>query len=324
MHKTTQSDMPLSYSGAEDHSEGYGSAMTTDPRLSAGQAARQLGVAVTTIRTWDRRYGLGPERHEQGRHRRYGPRDMQRLQLMSRLVTDGVPAAEAARFARSAARPDQLTVPRARGVPERPAPPRVKGLRRAALTLDDEQLDRILREAVGEDVAAAWTRVICPVLRDIGRRHARTGQYVEVEHLLSRAVSAALAVTKRPDGPTAVLLTCAPEEQHSLPLEALAASLAARGARSRMLGARVPVAALEAAIVRTGPRAVVLWAHTLATANVAQLRVAMAARPRPALVAAAGPGWPPDRLPAGVHALTDFGHALDVLAEVALPSGGVR
>jgi DNA-binding transcriptional MerR regulator len=296
--------------------------MTTDSGLSAGQAARQLGVAVTTIRTWDRRYGLGPERREQGRHRRYGLRDMQRLELMSRLVTDGVPAAEAARLAQAVARPGRLTGLPPRAVAEPTAPSRVSGLRRAALALNDEQLDRILREAVGEDVAAAWTRLICPVLRDLGRRHARTGQYVETEHLLSTAVSAALAQTRRPDGAAAVLLACTAGEQHSLPLEALAASLAARGTRSRMLGTQVPAAALEAAIARTGPQAVVLWAQTPATASIAQLRTAITARPRPALVAAAGPGWSPGQLPAGVHALAGFRDAVDLLVEVAQPASG--
>lgn len=299
--------------------------MTTDSGLSAGQAARRLGVAVTTIRTWDRRYGLGPEQREPGRHRRYGLRDMQRLELMSRLVTDGVPAAEAARLAQIVPRPGRLTgrdsglAPRAAAEPA--ARSRVSGLRRAALALNDEQLDRMLREAVSEDVATAWTRLICPVLRDLGRRHARTGQYVENEHLLSTAVSAALAQARRPDGPAAVLLACAAGEQHSLPLEALAASLAARGTRSRMLGTQVPAAALEAAIARTGPQAVVLWAQTPATASIAQLRAASAARPRPALVAAAGPGWSPGQLPAGVHALAGFRDALDLIAEVARPAG---
>jgi DNA-binding transcriptional MerR regulator len=295
--------------------------MTTDSGLSAGQAARQLGVAVTTIRTWDRRYGLGPERREQGCHRRYAHGDMQRLELMARLVTDGVPAAEAAGLALSAARPERLTEGRPRTVPESAVLSRVRGLRRAALTLNDDQLDRILRDAVREDAAAAWTGLICPVLRDLGRRHARTGQYVEVERLLSNRVSAALALASRPEGPTAVLLACTAGEQHTLPLEALAASLAARGARSRMLGAGVPVAALAAAVARTGPRAVVLWAHTPATANLTQLQAVISARPRPALVVAAGPGWFPRHLPAGAHVLTDFGDALDLLVDLACPAG---
>jgi DNA-binding transcriptional MerR regulator len=296
--------------------------MPIDPGLSAGQAARRLGVAVTTIRTWDRRYGLGPERREQGRHRRYSRRDMQRLELMSRLVTDGVAAAEAARLARSAAEPGRLTqLPPDVTEPAAPsALPQVRGLRRAALTLDDEQLDRILREAVSEDVAAAWTGLICPVLRDIGRRHARTGQGVEIERLLSREVSAALTRPRPPAGPASVLLACAAEELHSLPLEALAASLAARGVRSRMLGARVPVAALEAAMARTGPCAVVLWAHTPTTADIVPLRAAVTARPRPALVVAAGPGWASGQLPLGVHAVDDFADALDLIAEVTRAS----
>jgi len=286
-----------------------------NPELSAGQVARQLGVAMTTIRTWDRRYGLGPAQREEGRHRRYGPLDLQRLQLMCALIADGVAAAEAARLARFAAQSDQLTGPPR--PPEHVRSTRLRGLRRAAMNLDDRQLGRILNQAVTEDVAAAWTQLICPALRGLGRRQAREGGLVEVEHPLSRAVSFALAQIARPDGSPAVLLACAPEEQHSLPLEALAACLAARGVPSRQLGARVPAAALAAAIARTGPRAVVLWAHAPGTADAAQLRAALAARPRPTLIAAAGPGWGHGGLPPGVRSLTEFGQAIDDLAAFA-------
>ncbi|WP_239063591.1 MerR family DNA-binding transcriptional regulator, partial [Streptomyces sp. SID14436] len=31
--------------------------------LTTGEVARRLGVAPTTVRTWDRRYGLGPDAH---------------------------------------------------------------------------------------------------------------------------------------------------------------------------------------------------------------------------------------------------------------------
>jgi DNA-binding transcriptional MerR regulator len=293
-----------------------------DPGLSAGKGARQLGVAFTTIRTWDRRYGLGPAQRDDGRHRRYDPLDLQRLQLMCRLIADGVSAAEAACLARSAARPGQLAEPpppvAAPATPEHGLSPHARGLRRAAMNLDAGQLGRILREAVAADVAAAWTELICPVLRDIGRRHARTGELVEVEHLLSRAVSAALAQISWLNGAPMVLLACAPEEQHSLPLEALAACLAARGTPSRQLGARVPPAALAAAIARTGPRAVVLWAQLPGPAGEAQLRAALAARPRPAIIAAAGPGWDHERLPPGVRSLTELEQAVDALAELAV------
>ena len=67
--------------------------------LSIAGAARGLGVATATLRSWERRYGLAASHHTSGGHRRYGPDDLARLQVMHRLVRAGVPAAEAARVA---------------------------------------------------------------------------------------------------------------------------------------------------------------------------------------------------------------------------------
>jgi DNA-binding transcriptional MerR regulator len=61
--------------------------------------ARRLGVAPATLRTWDRRYRLGPTAHAFGAHRRYTPADVARLLVMRQLVVDGVPPADAARIA---------------------------------------------------------------------------------------------------------------------------------------------------------------------------------------------------------------------------------
>lgn len=69
------------------------------PALSVAGAARGLGVAAGTLRSWERRYGLAPSLHTKGGHRRYGPSDLARLQIMHRLVREGVPPAEAARVA---------------------------------------------------------------------------------------------------------------------------------------------------------------------------------------------------------------------------------
>ncbi len=71
-------------------------------RLSVAAVARRLGVAPSTLRTWDRRYGLGPSSHQAGSHRRYTPEDLDRLAVMRGLTLEGVPPAEAARLAISA------------------------------------------------------------------------------------------------------------------------------------------------------------------------------------------------------------------------------
>jgi hypothetical protein len=76
-----------------------------EPRLPVAAVAGRLGVAPATLRTWDRRYGLGPTRHSAGEHRRYSPADVARLDLLHRLVLAGVPPAEAARIARQPALP---------------------------------------------------------------------------------------------------------------------------------------------------------------------------------------------------------------------------
>lgn len=296
--------------------------------LSAGQVARRLGVAVTTVRSWDRRYGIGPAHREEGRHRRYDEHDVQRLEAMRRLTADGVTPAEAARIARALPHPDHPAAgpngdgPAARpdpaGRPDPaawPDPAARRGLRRAALALDSGQLDRILAAAVTADVASAWTGLICPVLQDVGERTTVAAEHVAAEHLLSRSVSWALAAVPRPPAAPRVLLSCTADEQHTLPLEALAAALAARGLASRLLGARVPVTALAAAVRRTGPTAVVLWSHHPGTADPAALRAVTGARPRPALVAAAGPGWPRDTLPADVLTPADLPDALAAIAE---------
>src|SRR5882672_6374388 len=72
------------------------------PRYTVTAVARRLGVAPATLRTWDRRYGLGPGDHEAGTRRRYTPHDLAVLELMRRLTLDGVAPAEAARLALAA------------------------------------------------------------------------------------------------------------------------------------------------------------------------------------------------------------------------------
>ncbi|TDC50874.1 MerR family transcriptional regulator [Micromonospora sp. KC207] len=307
-----------------------------DEALSAGAVARRLGVAVTTLRTWHQRYGLGPSQHLPGHHRRYTPADLARLEIMRKLTSDGVTPAEAARWARQApvpgpaGEPPTVVAGRVRPGGERDgggqtipvgrAGPAARGLARAAMRLDSVAIGETIGHTLATDgVVATWERLLCPVLAGIGERHAATAGLIEVEHLLSRCVSEAFAAVARAGsaaGPPRLLLSCADEEQHTLPLEALAAALAEAGVAYRMLGARVPAAALVEAVNRTGPAAVVIWSHTLATADPAQLTALLASPRRPLLVLAAGPGWRADPLPAGVVRPVDLAEAVSLALAV--------
>jgi MerR family transcriptional regulator, light-induced transcriptional regulator len=321
-----------------------------DDGLSAGVVARRLGVAVTTLRTWHQRYGLGPSQHVSGRHRRYTAEDLARLEIMQRLAAEGVAPAEAARWARLAPADALLHDPAKVPTPKLPTPkvpevegqrtsrsragggftipvgragPAARGLARAAVRLDSAKMREILEDASEADgVVSTWDNVLRPVLVGIGKRHLVTRSLVDVEHLLSRTSSEVLGAVPRPASAITrarILLACTDEEQHSLPLEALAAALAQAGVACRMLGARVPPAALIDSVRRTGPAVVVLWAHTAETADVSQLRGLLTGRGRPLLVLAGGPGWDPETLPPEVVTPVSLADALRlVMAAAAL------
>jgi MerR family transcriptional regulator, light-induced transcriptional regulator len=284
-----------------------------DEALTAGDAARLVGVAVTTLRTWDRRYGLGPRDREPGKHRRYGEEDLRRLAEMRRLTAQGLPPAQAAAWILGRRVLPNLRDGGGHAVGVGKAGPAVRGLTRAAMRLDAAELHRLISTALATDgVVATWTRLLAPALIHIGRKHAATQAIIEVEHLLSAEVSLALAAVPRPDRPACVLLACTDEEQHSLPLEALAAALAERGTAARRLGARVPPQALRQAVRRAGPDIVMLWSQTADTAHLSQLNDVLNARPIPKLVLAGGPGW--SQVPARVLQPTDLAETLAMIS----------
>ncbi|MEU7551902.1 MerR family transcriptional regulator [Streptomyces sp. NPDC044571] len=274
--------------------------------LSTGAVARRLGVSPTTLRSWERRYAIGPARREDGRHRRWTPLDIARLELMCSLTARGVPPAEAARAARSGSAEPAPVPARAPGgpvtLPLGTVRPECRGLARAAVRLDAPTVADLLEAALAEHgLVTAWEEVVAPTLHAVGRKWATSGErYVEVEHLLSWQISAALHRIRpaaEADRTPPVLLACVPGEQHSLPIEALTAALGQRGVPARMFGAALPAEALHDAVRRTGPRAVVLWAQSRTTADPALARSVAGlewglrgARGQAALLLA-GPGW---------------------------------
>ncbi|MEW2162775.1 MerR family transcriptional regulator [Streptomyces sp. NPDC007084] len=305
MALSAREDADTENADSAENGESGESGESGDAGVTTGFLARKLGVSPTTLRSWDRRYGLGPAVRPDGRHRRWAPEDVAMVQEMCRLTAVGLPPAEAARAAKEAARGSAPATPLrvARGpadvrFPERPsaAPPRsrpqasrsatglplgdvrqeCRGLARAAVRLDAFAVQEQLTAAVRtHGLAKAWEEVMVPTLRAVGRKWESSGdRYVEVEHLLSWHVSATLrhvyvsaAGHGRDAAASPVLLACLPGEPHTLPLEALNAALAERGVPVLMLGGAVPPEALMTAFHRVGPSAVVLWSQSSDTAN---------------------------------------------------------
>lgn len=109
-----------------------------DVLLSVSEAAARTGLTAATLRTWHRRYGLGPSVRTSGGHRRYNAADMARLRRAARLVDSGVPRPmrwwQAAVSRRS---PSKAPGPAGAGYCRFPNGTDVqRGLARAAMSLD--------------------------------------------------------------------------------------------------------------------------------------------------------------------------------------------
>ena len=320
--------------------------MTEGLRLSVSAVARRLGVAPATLRTWDRRYGIGPSDHHPGSHRRYTPPDVHRLQLMQNALIHGASPAEAARLAltttdtgtgtgdattagtdtgdatTTAATPVTATPTGYRSpLPMRGAGRPAHGLARAVLALDGATTTRLLRHSIDHHgIITTWDDVARPVLSALAERWARTGTGIELEHLLTEALTSVMAsITMTTTPPTTtrpVLLGTMTGELHALPLRVLAATLTERGVTTNMLGADLPLTALTAAITRTAPAAIFLWSQTHNTTNPATLAQLPRTRPRTRCYVG-GPGWNTTQLPPTIVTLNTLHEASTVLTAAA-------
>jgi transposase-like protein len=313
---------------------------------SVGAVARSLGVAPATLRTWDRRYGLGPSMHLPGTHRRYSVADLRRLKHMRRLTLAGVPAADAARAAVAAPAAESAvgsvvestiasTVSAGASVGQPTTPPiamavnggrsggsggRVlampggdpaqRGLAQAAMALDTGAIAALVGAAIEEQgVVGAWLSLAVPVLVAVGRRWAETGEGVEVEHLLSNSIDSVLR---------SHLSVAAP------PAAGRPVLLTSAPGEQHSL----PLSALAAALAERGVGCLLLGSQTPARGLAAAVRRVgpsaavvwsqlpstadtgvLTAIPRtrpPTAVFAAGPGWDRDLIPDRATSVTDF------------------
>jgi DNA-binding transcriptional MerR regulator len=316
--------------------------------LTVAAVARRLGVAPATLRTWERRYGLGPTERVAGSRRRYTPADLDVLERMRRMTLNGVAPVDAARAALAGAPPpvapgrvldptgghealleaDDRTGrpggPGGRVVPMPRGDARSRGLARAVLALDDRAAREILVESLQlHGVVETWERLLVPVLRAVGDRWGGTGEGVEVEHLLSESARFALLragdAAPEPEPVRPALLACAEDEGHCLALYALAAALAERRVPARVLGGLLPAEALVAAVRRTGPSSVFVWSQLPDTGDTAFVGDLPTTRP-PTAVLLGGPGWDTHMVPAGATVAHDLGEAVH-LVELAAGMG---
>ncbi len=288
---------------------------SVEQMLTVAAVARRIGVAPATLRTWDRRYGLGPTDHIEGEHRRYGLQDVAKLTMMRRLIVAGVAPAEAAEQAKVCEEVVEIVQLVGKfevrtGVAE--------AIYKALQSFDRTFIEVTLAHEIDEfGIESTWTEVIAPTLFKIGKDWEINQSGIETEHLFSeilkRIFLARTAELQRPINARPVLLASVGEELHSLPLYVLAAALCERNIESYVLGARTPLEALSIMVTRCAPPAIFLWAQLPHNAEVKYWQDMPAIRPAPRVVIG-GPGWDAVEC-ASVTRAKGLEHACDEIAQ---------
>ena len=296
-----------------------GAAADAPPTLKVAAVARRLGVAPATLRTWARRYDLGPSAHTAGAHRQYSLEDLDRLMVMRRMTLEGYSPAEAARVALqtpSAAAATPVRLPAAERAAEaaprpEPAPPlrttspSVRSLARAAMALQAGECGRQLEAhmAVG-GVVETWTELVRPVLQALADRVGAVAPGRSPGALLEAALMAALrdvADAEPVRGPRVLVVRpCAPADgpaavgpsgsTDDLLSHVVAAALREEGANSSVLPGAHPAERVAAVGEQVDAAAVVVVSDA-AVGRAAAAETGLLVAPDGLRVLLAGRGW---------------------------------
>ncbi|MFO7779712.1 MAG: MerR family transcriptional regulator [Nitriliruptoraceae bacterium] len=273
--------------------------------LRIGEVSRRTGVAVPTLRAWERRYGLLSPARTEGGHRLYSEADIGRVRGMQRLLDQGWSAAAAAREVLR----EPASVTPLRPVPAGNGPASndlVSRLETAIDSFDGTSADAAMDDVFARfDVPRALDEVVLPLLRRVGEGWQDDPRVIAREHFATNTLrprlQRLLRAPVRPDARSCV--AAAPEaEDHDLGLLAAAVVAADAGWRVHYLGARMPTMAIEGSVGDLDPDLVLIGSMFRSHA---EAFLADQARFGRASVVLGGPGFLPSdatRLPgATIH-----------------------
>jgi DNA-binding transcriptional MerR regulator len=223
--------------------------------IRIGELGRRTGVSPELLRAWENRYGLLQPSRSPGGFRLYSAADEARIRRMTRLIADGLSAAEAARHALADAEvKPEIDVPIVAQIADQ--------LRTALDGFDGAgahaAFDRLLA-SVSLDVVLV--DVVLPYLRDLGDRWAAGRASVAQEHFASNLLRGRLLAIARDwgsGGGPAFLLACLPGEAHDLGLIVFGILASRRGCRVTHLGADTPFESLHRSVGTIRPSLTVL------------------------------------------------------------------
>lgn len=242
----------------------------SDLTWGVGAVSDRLGITASTLRTWERRYGVGPSFRTQGGHRRYTDRDIDRVELMRRLVGRGVSAQDAARVARTLDREElslALTDEASRKPVRLSTEDLVDALMAAVVTGNLERLSELSAGLMRRGrLADTWRDVLAPVLVRMSLESSAGALPVESEAaatgVIIRELRGFVVSERLPEtGSTGVLFARNVAEPDAVPLLALEAALSQAGVVTRTVGPEAGTRSIAGLITQLRPDVLVTWGH---------------------------------------------------------------
>lgn len=214
------------------------------------------GVNSVTLRAWERRYGLiKPLRTPKG-HRLYSQQDIQLIQQILDRLSQGMSISQIARDILDKTSLDESQNSDAWSQYSR-------RMIKAITVFDEHTLDAVYNDAMSlYPVDIVTTRLIMPLLEELGNRWEKKSGSVAEEHFFSVYLRNKLGArfhhqNLRNSGPK-LIMACMPGEHHEFGILLFALTAHSKGYQVVLLGADLPVAELIPVVERTGSQGIVL------------------------------------------------------------------
>lgn len=219
--------------------------LTTDttPLFTASEVEARTNVPATTLRQWERRYGVpNPERTASG-YRMYSPLDMACIEFIKNHILDGIPVSRAAQLWRETPKKNGVSTVHPKAI----APSAlVEDFLAATLEGDMTRAERVLAQAHAiMPVENVVLEVVQPTLVEIGEKWHRGEITIGHEHQATSFIKGRLLqlfeMAGSPRGGPVVVIACGPGEYHEIGALAIGIFLRRAGVRTHYLGANMPM-----------------------------------------------------------------------------------
>lgn len=220
--------------------------------------AELTGVPGTTLRAWERRYGLLKPRRTAKGHRQYDSQDIELIKNVVGLLKNGHTISQAVRILRH---PELRTS--AQQVAEGHWRIYQQRILRAVESFHPQNLDKVYNEALAlYPIDMVTEQVIIPVLDTLGEHWRERPAGIAEEHFFSTFLRNKLGARLHHEAGRSrgsrILVSCLPGEYHELGVLLFCIAAMGRGYQILYLGPNLPPDQLPLVLKRTGGAAILL------------------------------------------------------------------